>query len=65
MAIDPKVIDQLQQQQALQTSLMQHIIEGKWDAGSHGADSAEAILYALNPTLKGQVTVLPFVDDGS
>jgi hypothetical protein len=55
-------IEQLKNQQSLQTMMMQHIIQGKWDAAANGADSAEAALYALNPTLQGQISVLPFVE---
>lgn len=42
-------ITQLQQQQALQTQAFINALEGRWT----GADSVEAVLYALNPNLEG------------
>lgn len=56
---DPS-IELLQQQQALQSQALRYIIEGRWDAGSHGAQSAEAILAALNPAWQGRIAAVPF-----
>lgn len=49
---DP-VIAQLQQQQAIFTQIIKAQLEGKWT----GADSAEALLYALDPNLTGTVII--------
>jgi hypothetical protein len=57
-------MQQLQAQMAIHTELMRRALEGKWDGAHHGADSAEADLYALNPTLQGKVTVVPFDQAG-
>ena len=46
-------ITQLQQQQALFTQIIVAQLEGRWN----GADSAEALLYALNPNLNGTLTL--------
>jgi len=46
-------IAQLQQQQALFTQIVCAQLEGKWQ----GADSAEALVYALNPNLTGTLTL--------
>ena len=48
-------ITQLQNQQALQTQALTNALEGRWV----GADSVEAILYALNPALQGTLTADP------
>lgn len=48
-------ITQLQNQQALQTQALVNALEGRWT----GADSVEAILYALNPALQGTLTPDP------
>lgn len=48
MSSDPE-ITQLQTQQGLQTQALINALEGRWV----GADSVEAILYALNPALQG------------
>ena len=48
-------IAQLQQQQALFTQIVKALLEGKWV----GAESAEALLYALNPTLTGTLELDP------
>lgn len=48
MSSDPE-ITQLQTQQGLQTQALINALEGRWV----GADSVEAILYALNPGLQG------------
>lgn len=45
-------ITQLQQQQALFTQSLKALIEGKWI----GAESAEALLYALDPNMQGTLT---------
>jgi len=42
-------ITQLQQQQALFTQSLKAMLEGQWD----GADSVEAYLYALDPSMSG------------
>lgn len=48
-------IAQLQQQQALFTQIIAQQLQGKWT----GADSAEALLYALNPNLTGTLDLDP------
>ena len=55
-----RAIDQLQQQQALQTQALLNAIRGQWDAAQFGTQSAEAILVALNPALQGKVNPVPF-----
>lgn len=47
--MDQDQITQLQNQQALQTQAFINALEGRWT----GANSVEAILYALNPSLEG------------
>lgn len=42
-------ITQLQAQQALFTQALTQALQGKWT----GADSVEALLYALNPNIQG------------
>jgi hypothetical protein len=59
-----RAIDQLQQQQALQTQALLHAIRGEWDAAQFGAESAEAFVVALNPGLQGKVNAVPFVLGG-
>jgi len=49
------VINQLQTQQSLQTQALAAALQGKWT----GAESVEAYLYALNPTLQGTLTPDP------
>jgi shikimate kinase len=44
-------IAQLQQQQSLMTQALAAALEGRWQ----GAGSVEAFLYALDPTLQGQL----------
>ena len=56
-----RAVDQLQQEQALQTQAILHTIRGRWDAAQNGAQSAEAILVALSPNLAGKVNAIPFV----
>lgn len=46
-------ITQLQQQQALFTQIIAAQLQGLWT----GADSAEAYLYALDPTLQGTLSL--------
>ena len=53
-------MDQQQQQQALLTQAMLNIIRGRWDAAQYGAQSAEAFLVALNPSLQGKIDAVPF-----
>ena len=48
-------ITQLQTQQGLQTQALINALEGRWV----GANSVEAILYALNPGLQGTLTPDP------
>jgi hypothetical protein len=48
-------ITQLQQQQAIFTQIIAAQLEGKWT----GAESAEALLYALNPNLTGTLELDP------
>jgi len=48
-------ITQLQNQQGLQTQALVNALEGRWV----GANSVEAIIYALNPGLQGQLTPDP------
>jgi len=52
-------ITQLQQQQGLFTQALKAAVEGRWV----GADSVEAFLYALDPTMQGAVTPDPPVTD--
>jgi len=47
-------INQLQQQQALFTQIVKDMLEGKW---SGGADTAEGLLYALDPNMTGTLTL--------
>lgn len=56
-----RALDQLQQQQALQTQALLNAIRGRWDAAQNGPQSVEAILVALNPGLQGKVEAIPFV----
>ena len=56
-----RAVDQLQQEQALQTQAILNTIRGRWDAAQNGAQSAEAILVALSPSLQGKVHAIPFV----
>jgi len=51
---DPRVT-QLQQQQGLMTQALVAALEGRWQ----GAGSVEAFLYALDPSLQGQLTPDP------
>lgn len=55
-----RAVDQIQQQQALQTEAMLKLIRGHWDAAQFGMQSVEAILVALNPSLQGKVHPIPF-----
>ena len=52
-------IAQLQQQQALFTQIIAAQLQGKWT----GAESAEALLYALNPNLTGTLELDPPVTE--
>ena len=52
-------ITQLQQQQMLFTQALKAAVEGRWV----GADSVEAYLYALDPSMQGSVTPDPPVTD--
>jgi len=47
-------ITQLQQQQALFTQIIKDMLEGKW---SGGADTAEGLLYALDPNMTGTLSL--------
>lgn len=51
----PAEITQLQQQQALFTQALVAMLNGKWT----GADSVEALTYALNPGLTGTLQLDP------
>jgi len=55
-----RALDQLQEQQALQTQALLNAIRGRWDAAQNGPQSVEAILVALNPGLQGKVEAVPF-----
>ena len=55
-----RALDQLQEQQALQTQALLNAIRGRWDAAQNGRQSVEAILVALNPGLQGKVEAVPF-----
>ncbi len=55
-----RAIDQTQQQQALLTQALLNAVRGQWDAARYGAQSVEAILVALNPSLQGKVDAVPF-----
>lgn len=52
-------IAQLQQQQALFTQALKATLEGRWV----GAESVEALLYALDPHIQGTVTPDPPVTE--
>ena len=56
-----RAVDQVQQEQALQTQAILNTIRGRWDAAQNGPQSAEAILVALSPNLAGKVNAIPFV----
>jgi hypothetical protein len=56
-----RAVDQLQQEQALQTQAILNTIRGRWDAAQNGPQSAEAVLVALSPNLAGKVNAIPFV----
>ena len=47
------LIAQLQQQQAIFTQIIKAQLEGKWT----GAESAEALLYALDPNMTGTLVL--------
>jgi hypothetical protein len=53
-------VDLLQQQLALQTEALVHLVRGQWDAAQFGPHSAEAFVVALNPALQGKVNAIPF-----
>jgi hypothetical protein len=48
-------ITQLQTQQSLMTQALAAALEGRWQ----GANSVEAYLYALDPSLQGQLEADP------
>lgn len=52
---DAAAVTQLQTQQMYLTRAMKAAAEGRWQ----GEDSVEAWLYAIDPTLQGQVTPNP------
>ena len=52
---DMDQITQLQTQQALQTQAFINALEGRWT----GANSVEAIIYALSPGVQGTLTPDP------
>lgn len=47
-------INQLQQQQAIFTQIVKEMLQGKW---SGGADTAEGLLYALDPNMTGTLVL--------
>jgi hypothetical protein len=49
-------IKQLQDQQSLLTAALRAALEGRWTGG---ADTVEGYLYAIDPTMEGQVTPNP------
>lgn len=55
-----RAIDQIQQEQALQTQALLNAVRGQWDAARYGTQSVEAILVALSPSLQGKVDAIPF-----
>jgi hypothetical protein len=55
-----RAIDQMQQQQALQTQALLNTIRGRWDAAQFGVQSVESMLVALDPALHGKVAAIPF-----
>jgi hypothetical protein len=66
MATNTKRIEQLEKhggdqdtQISLTLDLAARILEGKWDAATSGADSAEALLKAISPKY-ASLTVRPF-----
>lgn len=52
---DQAALTQLQTQQMYLTRAMKAACEGRWQ----GEDSVEAWLYAIDPTLQGQITPNP------
>lgn len=52
---DRALITQLQQQQQFLTRALMAACAGRWQ----GEDSVEAWLYAIDPTLQGQLSVNP------
>jgi len=53
-------IAQLQQQQMLFTQALKEMLQGNW---AHGAQTVEGILYALDPSMTGTLTLdLPVTD---
>lgn len=52
-------ITQLQQQQSLFTAALAAMLEGRFT----GADSVEAYLYALDPSMEGKLTLDPPVSE--
>lgn len=57
---EAKAIELLQRQQNLTLHLIGRMLEGRWDAPTHGADSAEALLKSFHPTEFNQYTAVPF-----
>jgi hypothetical protein len=55
-----RAIDQIQQEQALQTQALLNAVRGQWDAARYGTQSVESILVALSPSLQGKVDAIPF-----
>lgn len=53
-------LDQIQLQVALLSQALLNASRGHWDAASHGTQSVEAILVAMNPALQGKVLTAPF-----
>jgi len=56
---DPRIA-QLQQQQAIFTQIIKAQLEGRW---ANGADTAEGLLYALDPNMSGTLQLdLPITE---
>jgi hypothetical protein len=55
-----RAVDQIQQEQALQTQALLNAVRGQWDAARYGTQSVEAILVALSPSLQGKVDAIAF-----
>lgn len=54
MTDNDAMLAQLQQQQAIFTQIIKAQLEGRW---SQGADTAEGLLYALDPNMAGTLTL--------
>jgi hypothetical protein len=52
-------ITQLQEQIANLTQIQAYILQGQFLSEYHGAESAEALLYALSPSMQGSLSLNP------